>query len=132
MTLLIVQPDLVDWLEANTLLGLGPVHFYSRNRDIKDWLRRYQIASAGGDGATARVAAPISPETYDTDLLMERGFYADQARLVSERPKLTLTGAVRAGLATPLTGRYALDCLLRSTWAGPAEWFVRACRSRRR
>lgn len=79
----------MDWLEGCTLLGLSPVHIYSRTGEARDWLRRYKIASDGGNGATFRVAPPLSPETYNSDLLLERGLYADQARLRPQRQRLT-------------------------------------------
>ena len=36
--------------------------------------------------STARIAPPLSPETYGTDLLLERGLYSDQCVML-ERPR---------------------------------------------
>ena len=73
----IALDPLICSVESAALLGFSPIHFYSRSKRIGRWLERYKAASLD-TRSTARVAPPLNPEVYGTDLLLERGLYSDQ------------------------------------------------------
>ena len=74
-------------VESAALLGFAPIHFYSRSNKIGRWLERYQAVSLD-TRSTARLAPPLTPEVYGTDLLLERGLYSDQ-RVAAHSTELT-------------------------------------------
>lgn len=92
------KPDeWIDWREHHKLLGFEPVHWYSRDFVLGDFLQDYSTFNSSGD--TYRHAPPVNPEVYDTELLSNSGLYSDQVVL-------------------------AMDCMLRSKYVGPSEWLA--------
>lgn len=75
--------QLLEWRLNHWLLGIETVHWYDRTDGLvlEDWVRRFSIVTGAKD--TWGAGAPVSPDTYMTDLLEMSGKYGDQVRVPS-------------------------------------------------
>lgn len=107
------MPRLLEWRLHHARLGIKTVHWYDREgrQDIIDFVGRLNRNEKLRDTYTH--APPLSPETYGTEIFLEKGLYADQvgvrvftrksregvswarpALWMSLRHQLTLTGGI--------------------------------------
>jgi len=114
---------LLEWRMHHAGLGVGTVHWYDRegNTDLERLVRR--MTEQQGLSDTYNFAPPLSPETYDSDYLIDRGRYGDQVGSESLCDVLASSSRL-TGFEISRQVLYYLHCLEQSKHTHPTKWLA--------